>query len=131
MNDERPTGLRVDKWLWAARFFKTRGLASEAVNGGKVHINGQRVKPAKCVQVGDRLEILRGKEAFIVVVEKINDRRGPAREASLLYTETPESQTRREEVALQNKLDAQMHPHSEKKPSKRDRRHIIRFIRKQ
>jgi len=131
MNDERPTGLRVDKWLWAARFFKTRGLASEAVNGGKVHINGQRVKPAKGVHVGDRLEIQRGKEAFIVVVEKINDRRGPAREASLLYTETPESQVRREEVALQNKLDAQMHPHSEKKPGKRDRRHIIRFIRKQ
>lgn len=131
MSNVSTSGLRVDKWLWAARFFKTRGLASEAVSGGKIHINGQRVKPSKNVHVGDQLEIQRGQEAFVVLVEKLNDRRGPAREASLLYTETPDSQRKREEAALQNKLNAQMHPHSEKKPNKRDRRHIIRFIRKQ
>lgn len=131
MSDARTTGLRIDKWLWAARFFKTRSLASEAVGGGKVHINGQRVKPSKTVNVGDRLEIQRGQEAFIIMVEKLNDKRGPAREACLLYNETPDSQRLRAEAALQNKLNAQMHPHSEKKPSKRDRRHIIRFIRKQ
>ena len=131
MNNASTSGLRIDKWLWAARFFKTRGMATEAVTGGKIHINGQRVKPSKNIHVGDRLEIRRGQEAFIVMVEKLHDKRGPAREACLLYSETPDSERQREEVALQNKLNAQMHPHSERKPSKRDRRHIIRFIRKQ
>lgn len=131
MIDQGLTGLRIDKWLWAARFFKTRGLASEAVSGGKVHINGQRVKSSKCVRIGDQLEIHRAQETFTVIVEQLSDRRGPARDAMQLYTETSDSIARRAEMALQNKLNAQMHPHSEKKPSKRDRRHIIRFIRKQ
>lgn len=131
MNDQALTGVRIDKWLWAARFFKTRGLAAEAVTGGKVHINGQRVKPSRCVREGDQLEIQRAQEAFIVIVVQLSARRGPAREAIQLYTETSESVERRADMALQNKLNAQMHPHSEKKPSKRNRRHIIRFIRKQ
>lgn len=131
MADQELTGLRIDKWLWAARFFKTRGLAAEAVTGGKVHINGQRVKPSKPVREGDQLEIQRAQEAYTIIVNRLSGRRGPACDAKLLYTETSDSIALRAEMALQNKLNAQMHPHSDRKPSKRDRRHIIRFIRKQ
>lgn len=125
------TSLRVDKWLWAARFFKTRSLASVAVNGGKVHVNGQRVKPARALHIGDVLEIQRGQEHFEITVEGLNSKRGPAKEASLLYIESELSKQKREELALQYKLDASIRPHHERKPGKRDRRHIIRFIRKQ
>ncbi len=123
--------LRVDKWLWAARFFKTRSLASEAVNGGKVHVNGQRAKPARALHVGDQLEIKRGQETFEIIVQAISSKRGPAKEAARLYNETDQSRIKREEMALQYKLDASMRPHHDRKPGKRDRRHIIRFIRKE
>ncbi len=131
MNDIQQTGLRVDKWLWAARFFKTRSLASEAVNGGKVHVNGHRVKPSRSVRPGDQVQVQRAHETMVVVVQGINDRRGPAKEACKLYAETEDSRIKREEMALQNKLEAQMHPRSDRRPGKRDRRHIIRFTRKQ
>jgi ribosome-associated heat shock protein Hsp15 len=131
MNELEQAGLRIDKWLWAARFFKTRSLASEAVNGGKVHVNGHRVKPARCIRPGDRIQVQRAQESMEVVVQGISDRRGPATQASQLYTETGQSRSKREEMTLQRKLDAQMHPRNERKPGKRDRRHIIRFTRKQ
>jgi ribosome-associated heat shock protein Hsp15 len=131
MNEQQPAGLRIDKWLWAARFFKTRGLAAEAVNGGKVHVNGRRVKPARCVRAGDQVQVQRAQESMQVIVQGISEKRGPAKEASKLYAETEESISKREEMALQRKLNAQMHPHNERKPGKRDRRHIIRFTRKQ
>lgn len=122
--------VRIDKWLWAARFFKTRGLAATAVNGGKVHVNGQRVKPSRPLQIGDKLEIHRQQEVFTIMITGLSDKRGPASLASQLYTETEESQAKRAELALQYKLNASLRPRGEGKPGKRDRRHIIRFIRK-
>ena len=91
--------VRIDKWLWAARFFKTRALASEAVAGGKVHLDGQRIKPARAVKVGDRYEIQRGFERYIVVVDRLADRRGPASVAQGLYHETEQSLQRRHKEA--------------------------------
>jgi len=131
MKQKQTSSLRIDIWLWAARFFKTRSLAGEAVSGGKVHLNGNRVKPAKLLQSGDKLEITRGFDVFVVTVNDINSKRRPAKEAQLLYTETEQSISKREENSVQRKLIAQMHPAAEGRPSKRDRRKIIRFVRKQ
>ena len=91
--------VRIDKWLWAARFFKTRALASDAVKGGRVHVNGQAAKPAKDVRPGDRLEITVGRIRFTVDVVATSERRGPPAEAQRLYDETPESRAERERVA--------------------------------
>lgn len=88
--------LRFDKWLWAARFFKTRTLATAAIEGGHAHLNGQRVKPAHKIRVGDRIDITRGQERISVVVVELSDQRGPAPIAQRLYMETPESIERRE-----------------------------------
>ena len=121
--------LRIDKWLWAARFFKTRSLAAEAVNGGKVHLNGTRVKPAKGIKAGDVLEILRGYDKYTVTVLQLNNKRGPAKEAIMMYQETAESMARREEAARMRKA-ARPTPHAPRKPSKKSRRQITRFIRK-
>ena len=124
--------VRLDKWLWAARFFKTRSLASEAISGGKVHVNTQRVKPARTVQLGDRLEIRRGPYTYTVEVTGLSDRRGPATQAALLYRETEASITQREALAAQRRLLAAAQPnHPERRPNKKDRRHIIRFRRQQ
>src|SRR5438477_10022585 len=95
---------RVDKWLWAARFFKTRGAATEAVLGGRVHVNGERVKPAKAVIAGDRLEITLGPVRRVVVVKALAERRGPASVAATLYEETPESVEGRGRRALEPRL---------------------------
>ena len=128
---EQIESLRLDKWLWAARFFKTRGLASEAVNGGKVHLNGTRVKPSRAVKHGDQLHITKGQFEYELVVKGLNAKRRPAKEAILLYEESIESiearQQRSDEIKI---LNAQM-PFSEKRPSKKGRRQIVRFIRKQ
>jgi ribosome-associated heat shock protein Hsp15 len=126
-----PQGIRIDKWLWAARFFKTRALAAEAVNGGKVHLNGQRIKPAKDVRIGDELRITRGEEAFIVTVQALSSQRGPAAQAAALYQETEASRVAREAQREQRRLMAQTAPVAPRRPSKRDRRHIIRFIRQE
>ena len=91
--------MRIDKWLWAARFFKTRSLATDAVAGGRVHVDGQRVKPAKDVRVGDRLEITIGEATFAVEVLGLADKRGPASQAQALYEESEESRARREQPA--------------------------------
>lgn len=126
--DSDAAALRLDKWLWAARFFKTRVLATEAVAGGKVHVNGDRCKPARKVHPGDRLTVHRGEEVFDIEVLGINDRRRPASEAQLLYAETAESLARREAEAerrRQQRGDAG----PARRPDKRERRHIRRFIR--
>ena len=119
--------VRLDKWLWASRFFKTRTLASEAVDGGKVHLNGERVKAARAVQPGDRLEIRRGPEVFEVLVLALSEHRGPAAAAQALYEESEASRTRREALAEQQRLLAASLPRTSGRPDKRSRRRIIRF----
>lgn len=127
---EQSEKIRLDKWLWAARFFKTRALATEAINGGKVHVNQARVKPSRAVHIGDVLEIRRGYDEYKIIVKDLSDRRGPAREAVLLYEETADSIARREKLAEQRRLRALASPQPEHRPNKKERRHIIRFQRK-
>lgn len=122
--------VRIDKWLWAARFFKTRALASQAVDGGKVHVNGDRVKAARAVRLGDRLEIRRGQEQFEVIVRALSDQRGPAVDAQELYEETEASAAKRTADADQRRALAAAMPRSEGRPDKRSRRAIVRFTRR-
>ena len=102
--------VRLDKWLWAARFFKTRSLAAEAVAGGKVHVGGQRSKPAHAVRIGEMLRIQRGPDEYLITVKALSDRRGPAREAILLYEEAAESRLRREQLGEQRRLQSPAFP---------------------
>jgi len=122
--------IRLDKWLWAARFFKTRALATEAVNGGKVHLNDNRVKPGREVKPGDSLTIHRGGYAFEITVLAINKQRRPAKEAQLLYEENEDSISAREEQAENQRLANSGQSFSDHRPNKRERRHIIKFTRK-
>lgn len=121
---------RLDKWLWAARFFKTRALAAEAIQGGKVHLNGQRVKPARSVHVNDELEITRGLEHFVVTVLGLNEQRRPASEARELYLELEASKAKREHEAEQRRLVNHSIQHPQSKPDKRSRRMIRNFTGK-
>lgn len=123
------TKLRLDKWLWAARFFKTRSLASSAANGGKVHLNGSRVKPSRPVGLGDKLEITKGEYTFSIIILGVNAYRRPSVEARELYQESEESQQKREEIRSFKKMARAGHSPPEKKPSKRDRRKIKSFTR--
>ncbi len=124
--------VRLDKWLWAARFFKTRSMATEAVNGGKVHSNGQRVKPSRIVQLGDELRIQRGIVEMTVVVKGLNSLRRPAPEAVTLYQETEASIKAREQLQQERQLLRSIHDNARPagRPSKRDRRLIRTFVRK-
>lgn len=121
------TPVRLDKWLWAARFFKTRSLAREAISGGKVHLNGYRVKPGRALSPGDSLRIQRGEDEFIINVVECSTRRGPAANAQGLYQETEESRLKREQRAEQRKLERQKHASRERRPDKRQRRRLVRF----
>jgi ribosome-associated heat shock protein Hsp15 len=118
-------GMRVDKWLWASRLLKTRSLAAEAVKGGRVQVNGQRVKPSREVGPGDELEVTIGQVRRTVVVRDVAQRRGPAKEAVLLYEETPESVAARELAAERARL-ASPPPGADlgARPTKRDRRRL-------
>jgi ribosome-associated heat shock protein Hsp15 len=131
MEKPLPGEIRIDKWLWAARFFKTRSAATKAVSGGKVHLGGQRVKAAKTVRVGDVLRIHRGPFEYAVTVESITAQRRPAPEARLLYSESEESVAKREQLRIQ--LAAAGPARSENRavgrPNKKQRRQIIRFTR--
>jgi ribosome-associated heat shock protein Hsp15 len=120
--------IRLDRWLWAARFFKTRGLAQEAIAGGHVHLNGQRVKAARQVRPGDRLEITRGEERFEVHVVGLAARRGPAAAARGLYEETAASNAARA-AAQQRRRDLAGSRPPASRPDKRDRRRIISFTK--
>lgn len=117
--------LRIDKWLWAARFFKTRALAADAVESGKVTMNEARIKVAKAIGPGDRIVIRLGQYHFDIEVLALSSRRGPAPEAQKLYRETDESRARRAEIAEQNR--ALPLPAFKGRPTKRDRRDIERF----
>ena len=119
--------IRLDKWLWAARFFKTRSLATEAVSGGKVHLNGARTKPAREIDIGDKLTIRRGPYEWTVVVRALSLRRGPASAATLLYDETEESKRNREEAVSEIRVQEWRPPHTKGRPSKKDRRDLSRF----
>ena len=122
--------VRLDKWLWAARFYKTRALASEAANGGKVHLQGHRVKASRPVKIDDVFEIQRGYERFEVIVTGLSERRGSASDAQLLYRETEASEARRAAEAEKRKLAALSRPRSESRPDKKQRRQIHRFTGK-
>ncbi|MDR3393690.1 MAG: RNA-binding S4 domain-containing protein [Parasulfuritortus sp.] len=119
--------LRIDKWLWAARFFKTRSLASQAVDGGRVKLNDERAKPSKEVKPGDRIAIHIGEYEWDVTVLLLSDRRGPAETARTLYDESEASQLRRQEQAATRRLQAEPSDPIKGRPTKRDRRLIHRF----
>ncbi|MCL5256057.1 MAG: ribosome-associated heat shock protein Hsp15 [Gammaproteobacteria bacterium] len=124
-NDE--TTIRLDKWLWAARFFKTRGLARTAIQAGKVTYNGQRSKPAKTVELNALINVPRGTDRLEVIVRQLSDQRRGAPEAQLLYEETPESVKKREENAAARKLNSLYNPHPDQRPDKKQRRELIKF----
>ena len=127
--DEASDSQRLDKWLWAARFFKTRNLASEAIAGGKVHLEGQRVKPSRPIKPGFRLQISRGEFRYDVEVKALNEQRRPAKEAVLLYEESEESRRRREETAqqLRDIRSSERLARGEGRPNKKQRREIVKF----
>ncbi len=122
MNSTKP--VRIDKWLWAARFFKTRSLARAAVDGGKVHCDGVRAKPAKLLKGGEMLEIQRNQERFEVRVMGLSEQRGPAKVASLLYEETEQSRQRRERERALSRMEYHSRPAPPQRPDKKSRRQL-------
>jgi len=129
--DDADTRHRLDKWLWCARFFKTRGLATTAVTGGRIKVNGERVKPAHDLRVGDRLSLSLNDEPMEVDVLDFPVRRGPVSEARACYAETHESLKRREVLREQRRLAALTRPRPDTKPDKRERRQMEKFWRDQ
>jgi ribosome-associated heat shock protein Hsp15 len=119
--------VRLDKWLWAARFYKTRSLASEAIAGGKVEVNGDRAKRARPLHIGDEIRIRQPPYEFLVVVRDLSGRRGPSSEAATLYEEQPESREARQTMALQLKTMHAAFVTEKGWPTKRDRREIDRL----
>lgn len=127
MTETKGNHIRIDKWLWAARFFKTRSLAAEAVAGGKVKVNGERVKAAKAIRLDDELNIRVGPYEYAVRVLGLSGLRGPAPAAALLYTESVQSKAAREALATQLAAERIYASHGAGRPAKRARREIIRF----
>ncbi|HTE13559.1 MAG TPA: RNA-binding S4 domain-containing protein [Burkholderiales bacterium] len=119
--------MRIDKWLWAARFYKTRSLAQQAVEGGKIKLNGERVKPAKDARIGDRLDLNIATQDWTITVLALSDKRGPASVAQTLYEETQESRTRRAEQSALRKLVAEPSQQRQGRPTKRERRQLDRW----
>ena len=124
---EEKEAVRLDKWLWAARFYKTRTLAKEMIDGGKVHYNGQRSKPNKIVEVGATLKIRQGSDEKEIVVLALSTQRRGAAEAQLLYRETEQSIANREKLAMARKMNALSMPHPDRRPDKKERRDLLKF----
>lgn len=127
---EREVGtasVRVDKWLWAARFFKSRSIAVTAIEGGKITVNGERVKPSRDVKAGDSVRVRLGPYEHVVIVRAVSDRRGPAAQAALLYEETAESRAAREKLNWQLKHAAPVIVPGDGRPTKKDRRELNKF----
>ncbi|EJL82987.1 ribosome-associated heat shock protein Hsp15 [Pantoea sp. BIGb0393] len=127
MKEKISEGVRLDKWLWAARFYKTRALAREMVEGGKVHYNGQRSKPSKLVELNAELTLRQGNDERTVVITAVTDQRRPATEAQALYAETDASIEKREKTALARKMNALTMPHPDRRPDKKERRDLMKF----
>jgi len=122
--------LRLDKWLWATRFFKTRSLAAQAVTGGKVAVNGERTKPSRAIRLGDQITIHHGPYEWTVIVKAVARFRGPAAQAQQLYQETDESLTKRQAAAARMKLERPPEFDLRGRPSKKDRRAMARFTKR-
>ena len=127
MKEKPVAAVRLDKWLWAARIYKTRALAREMIEGGKVHYNGQRSKPGKVVELNATLTIRQGNDERTIVVKGITEQRRPASEDVALYEETAESIEKREKMALARKMNALTMPHPDRRPDKKERRDLMRF----
>ena len=125
--EEEKEAVRLDKWLWAARFYKTRTLAKEMIDGGKVHYNGQRSKPNKIVEVGATLKIRQGSDEKEIVVLALSTQRRSAPEAQQLYRETEQSIAPREKLAIARKMNALSMPHPDRRPDKKERRDLLKF----
>lgn len=123
-------GPRIDKWLWAARFFKTRGQAREAIRGGKVRLHGHRVKPGRQLALEDRLTLTRAEEEFVITVLDLDDHRLSAALAQRKYREDPESFERRAQASEHKRLEQQSRAERPRRPDKRQRRQIIQFNQK-
>ncbi len=119
--------IRLDKWLWAARFYKTRSLAREMIDGGKVHYNGQRSKPSKIVEIGAMLKLRQGNDEKEVQILALSDKRGNATQAQSLYQETEISIEKRQQTALARQANALSMPNPERRPNKKERRDLIKF----
>ena len=130
MSSDDITRVRLDKWLWAARFFKTRALAAQAIETGKVEVNGERAKRAKQLQVGDQLRVRLGPYHHVVNVRAVSEHRGPAAMAAALYEETEESRKAREAMQLQMKVAQAVPGYDRGRPTKKDRRDIERLRRR-
>ncbi len=127
MKEQSAPDVRLDKWLWAARFYKTRALAREMIEGGKVHYNGQRSKPSKIVELNATLTLRQGNDERTVIIEAITEQRRPAAEAVEMYEETAESVAKREKMALARKMNALTMPHPDRRPDKKERRDLMKF----
>ncbi|MEE3607744.1 MULTISPECIES: ribosome-associated heat shock protein Hsp15 [Avibacterium] len=126
-DNQEDNEVRLDKWLWAARFYKTRTIAKEMIDGGKVHYNNQRTKPNKTVEVGALIKLRQGNEEKEVQVLALSNQRRGAPEAQLLYQETPESIEKREKFAIARKYQALAMPNPERRPNKKERRDLLKF----
>lgn len=124
---DRHQDIRLDKWLWAARFYKTRSIAKAMIEGGKVHYNGQRSKTSKLVEIGALIRLRQGNEEKEVEVLALSDQRRGAEEAQKLYQETEKSITEREKLAFARKANALSMPHPDRRPNKKERRDLIKF----
>lgn len=125
--DESASTIRLDLWLWAARFYKTRAVAKQAIETGKVEVDGDRAKPSRSVRIGDGLKVVRGYDIFLVEVTGLSDKRGAARVAQTLYRESEESIAKRQALSAQRRAERNGYQAPETKPDKRARR-LIRAL---